>query len=530
VASFNRPNLYYRVEPKNGPADQVQAFIREHPGQSGIVYCQSRRTTEELARSLAADGCQALPYHAGLDAKTRSQNQERFIRDQAQVICATIAFGMGINKPNVRWIIHYDLPKNLEGYYQETGRAGRDGLPSECLLLFSAGDIMKYKSFIEAEPDPHRQQVARQQLRQMSHYAELGGCRRAALLDYFGERYPEDNCDACDNCAEPRETYDGTLAAQKFLSCVYRIREQNRFGVGLNHVAEVLTGANTEKIRRWNHQSLSTYGIGGEHSRADWQGIGRELTRRGLLTQSDGEYPVVELTAEGRAFLKERRTIQLTRTPAKPEPKAEPKKAKRAGDIACDEPLFEALRELRRRLADERGVPSYVVFSDVSLRLMARQYPLTEEEFLRVNGVGERKLQEFGAPFLMEIRTHLRTSERQTFAEDAPAARPLAKAKSGITLTVSETLSRMRSGQSAQRVAQERFLAESTIWGHLLDALKAGERLERDRLFTPEQQAALTRAIQEHPGDFHAILDDLGPGYNSNMIRVFRELCQRRHR
>jgi ATP-dependent DNA helicase RecQ len=524
VASFNRPNLFYRVEPKSGPAEQVKTFVRDRPRQSGIVYCQARATTEKVARLLAADGIQALPYHAGLSATERAQNQERFIRDQAQVICATIAFGMGINKPNVRWIIHYDLPKSLEGYYQETGRAGRDGLPAECLLLFSAGDIMKYKAFIEEESDPRRQQIARQQLHQMAHYAEMGGCRRAALLDYFGERYPEDTCGACDNCNEPRETFDGTVAAQKLLSCVYRIRAQSRFGVGLNHVAEVLTGANTDKIRRWNHQSLSTYGIGSEHARAEWLGIGRELMRRGLLTQSDGEFPVLELTPEGLAFLKERRTIQLTRAPAKPEPKV----VRRIGDISCDEALFDVLRELRRRLADERGVPSYVIFSDVSLRLMARHYPQTDPEFLRINGVGERKLAEYGAAFLAEIAAFLQSHPRQMFAEDVEVARPAPAAKPGLTLTVSETLGRIRAGQTVRRVAQERFLAESTIWGHLIDALKAGEKLDLHRLFTPEQQTAMAQALKLHSGDFHAMLDHLGPDYNSGMIRVFRELRKAR--
>ena len=248
VASFNRPNLSYRVIPKDQPAKQIINFVRQRETESGIIYCASRATAERVAESLAGRGFLARPYHAGLDAVERHRNQEHFLRDETRIICATIAFGMGINKPNVRWIIHHDLPKNIEGYYQETGRAGRDGLPGDCLLLFSAGDIAKQTHFLDEITNEHEQSVARAQLRQIVHYAEGAGCRRAELLDYFGEIFPLDNCGACDNCLEPRATYDGTVAAQKFLSCVYRIAQNSSFSVGMNHLTEVLTGADTDKI------------------------------------------------------------------------------------------------------------------------------------------------------------------------------------------------------------------------------------------------------------------------------------------
>src|SRR3954471_445862 len=243
VASFNRPNLTYRVIPKDQPLKQIIDFIRPRQDESGIVYCASRAATERVAEGLAAKGFAARAYHAGLDSGTRAANQEQFLRDDTRIICATIAFGMGINKPNVRWIIHHDLPKNIEGYYQETGRAGRDGLPGDCLLLFSAGDIAKQTHFLDEITDVKEQQIARAQLRQIVHYAESGGCRRTELLEYFGERFPHANCAACDNCLEPRETYDGTVVAQKFLSCIYRILQNSRFSVGMNHLIEVLTGA-----------------------------------------------------------------------------------------------------------------------------------------------------------------------------------------------------------------------------------------------------------------------------------------------
>jgi ATP-dependent DNA helicase RecQ len=247
VASFNRPNLSYRVLAKQNAYSQLSEFVRARSEDSGIVYCQSRKSAEGLAERLSEDGIKAKPYHAGLDSKTRTTNQELFLRDEVRVVCATIAFGMGINKPNVRFVVHYDLPKNVEGYYQETGRAGRDGLPSECLLLFSAGDVVKYSKFIDEVSDQQERKIARQQLRRMVQFAESAECRRAELLRYFGEEFREPNCGGCDNCTTPRETCDGTVEAQKFLSCVYRVREKSGFDFGLNQIAEVLTGAETEK-------------------------------------------------------------------------------------------------------------------------------------------------------------------------------------------------------------------------------------------------------------------------------------------
>jgi len=416
VASFDRPNLTYRVVARSGGYRQLLAFIRERARESGIVYCQSRKSAETLAAKLSADGIAAKPYHAGLSAGDRGAHQEAFLRDATRVICATIAFGMGINKPNVRYVVHYDLPKNIEGYYQETGRAGRDGLPSECLLLFSAGDVVKYSRFIDEKPDPKEQQIARVQLQQMVHYAESGACRRAALLRYFGETYGAENCGACDNCLSPRATYDGTLAAQKFLSCVYRIRERSGFSVGLNHLVEVLTGADTEKIRKWGHEQLSTYGIGTEHGRPAWMAIARELLRLGLVKQLPEKFNVIELTPQGRDVLKQRTPVHLTQPVSAPVPK-EP--VPRAGEIACDEALFERLRALRGRLAADRGVPPYIILSDVALRQMARRYPASERDFAGISGVGDKKLREFGAVFLAEITEHLRTNPRQMFADDS---------------------------------------------------------------------------------------------------------------
>ncbi len=438
VASFNRPNLTYRVVPKDQPSKQIIDFVRKREHESGIIYCASRATAERVADSLAGRGFSARPYHAGLTAEERARNQEQFLRDDTRIICATIAFGMGINKPNVRWVIHHDLPKNIEGYYQETGRAGRDGLPGDCLLLFSAGDIAKQTHFLDEITDEREREVARGQLRQIVHYAESAGCRRAELLAYFGEEFPPTassrrepaavdpeletpnpeppqppgGCGACDNCLEPRETYDGTLVAQKFLSCIYRIAQNSQFHVGLNHIIEVLTGADADKIRRWGHDRLTTYGIGRELSRPQWAFVGRELMRLGYVAVAEGEFATLQLTREGLEVLVKRTPITLTKPMDLPKAK---RVIRREGDIACDEILFERLRVLRKQLADERRVPAYIVFGDNTLRAMAREYPTSLDAMSRIPGLGEKKRAEFGELFAAEIAAYLETNSRQSF-------------------------------------------------------------------------------------------------------------------
>ena len=527
VASFNRPNLSYRVLAKNKPYEQTLAFIRERLKESGIVYCQSRKTVEKVAERLNADGIKAKPYHAGLEIKDRTRHQELFLRDEVRVICATIAFGMGINKPNVRFVLHYDLPKNVEGYYQETGRAGRDGLPSECLLLFSSGDVVKQTQFIEEKSNPQEQQIARAQLQQMVHYAECAACRRSELLRYFGENLESENCGACDNCVSPRSTFDGTIAAQKFLSCVYRIREKSGFGVGLNHVIEVLTGAETEKIRRWRHEQLSTYGIGKEHSRSEWAAIGRELIRLGHLRQSAEKFSVLELTDDGRAMLKQRKLITLTKPMTVPEPSAH-----RAGEISCDEGLFDRLRQLRKKLADDQDVPAYIVFSDVALRQMAREYPTNEVSFARISGVGQKKLQQFGRTFLLAIAEYLQTNSRQIFADNSFAASPpTAPPKPHLNDSTRETLQRFHAGQSVEEIARDRGLAAGTIYSHLAEAIQNGEQIAVEQLVTaPEGKEILAAFEQVGFANLTGVWELLGGRFDYGVLRVCRPLLQaKRH-
>ncbi|MEI6560715.1 MAG: DNA helicase RecQ [Verrucomicrobiota bacterium] len=527
VASFNRPNLTYRVIAKSKPYDQVREFVRSRRNESGIVYCFSRKSAESVAERLTEDGIKALPYHAGLTAKERERNQELFLRDEVRVIAATIAFGMGINKPNVRYVVHYDLPKNIEGYYQETGRAGRDGLPSECLLLFSAADVVKQNGFIDEKPTLQEQQIAREQLQKMVHYAESSDCRRVTLLRYFGEEWPEESCGGCDNCLTPRETIDGTLVAQKFLSCVYRVRQKSEHGFGLNHLIEVLTGAETDMVRKWRHNELSTYGIGKELKRAEWQAVGRELIRLGYLRQTSEKFSVIELTPEGREVLTQRKKVLLTKTV---EPK--PQTARRSGDIPCDEQLFERLRALRRRIADEHDVAAYIIFSDVALREMANRYPANREEFARISGVGKQKLDAYAEPFIDEIAAYLRTYPKQIFEDSftipTPPLRKQARSKTGLSDTIRETLRLLRSGMSLEEIAQNRGFVSGTIYGHLASAVENGEALRMEEFFSEEDQRLISTALEKSTGSLATAKELLGGKFEYGPLRLYCALIARK--
>ena len=525
VASFNRPNLTYRVEPKTRAYGQVLDLLRARPKDSGIIYCASRAGADGLAAKLAADGIKAAPYHAGMEKEDRSTTQERFLRDEIRVVCATVAFGMGINKPNVRFVIHHDLPKNVEGYYQETGRAGRDGLPGECVLLYSAGDVMKQRRFIDEKPDPNERRIATEQLQTMVHYAECSECRRVTLLDYFGEEFPAEECGACDNCLNPRASFDGTVSAQKLLSCVYRIRQKSGFTVGLNHIVAVLTGSDSEKVRQWGHQELSTFGIGSEHSRNEWAAYARELIRQGLLCQVSGNFPTVDLAPEGLAALKDRRAIRLT----KPRESARPAST-RAGTVACDELLFEKLRRLRKELADREGVPPYIVFGDASLRFMARVYPVTEAEFSGISGVGANKLRNYGEPFLEEIRAHVRSNPRQLFADDPGLVAPTVARKSRgelLTETVMESVRQFRSGRDLAAIAQARGITTSTVSGHLASALEAGERLDPAQAFSAAEADEMLSAFEKSGwATLSGAHESLGGRVDYATLRLFRAFRQ----
>ncbi|HCN77658.1 MAG TPA: DNA helicase RecQ [Verrucomicrobiales bacterium] len=530
LASFNRPNLSYSILPKAKSTRQVYEFVRQRPEEAGIVYVQSRKSAESLAAALSAEGVKAVAYHAGLQPEERAANQEAFIRDEARVVCATIAFGMGINKPDVRYVIHADLPKNIEGYYQETGRAGRDGLPSECVLLYSRGDLVRNLKFLDEMTDAKAADIAARQMRMMADFAEGAECRRVALLDYFGEQWPGDNCGGCDICLQPRETWDATTHAQKLLSCIFRIKQKSGFSTGLNHVVEVLVGANTEKIRKWYHDQLSTYGIGKGTPREEWAALGRQLMRLGYIDASPDTFQTLTLSKQGLATLMNRTPVMLTRVPVVVKSDTSTGKVAKAGSIACDEALFAELRALRKKLADERGVPPYVVFGDTTLRHMCRRYPRTERDFLALPGVGSQKLADYGAVFMGAISEWLETHEAMRFADETPPPPPpKMKSEGGLTGTALETLRLHRQGHNVEKIASLRGFVASTIHNHLSQAIQHGElKAEPRDYFTAEEEAEIRDAAAEHGLESLGKLKEaLGNRFDYPVLNYFRAFEQR---
>jgi ATP-dependent DNA helicase RecQ len=404
ITGFDRPNIRYAVLEKHRPFEQLTRFLDSRHGQSGIVYALSRKRVEEIAGRLDERGIRAAAYHAGLPAARRAEVQERFLRDELQVVVATVAFGMGIDKPDVRFVVHFDLPKNIEGYYQETGRAGRDGLPAEALLLYGAQDIATVRWLIETGENAEQRRIEAHKLTAMVGLAESVTCRRRVLLNYFGERRDQD-CGNCDVCLDPPERFDATEAARMALSCVYRVGQ--RFGIA--HVIEVLRGADTERIRALGHQRLSTWGIGRERSEVEWTSILRQLIHRGYLVQDIAAYSVLKLTEAARPLLRGDESLQLARPRVRERVKKKRSTRAASGLGSRDEALFDSLRMLRKRLADTQGVPPYVIFGDATLIQMASMRPVDETALLGITGVGQHKLERYGAAFLDAIATHLAT-------------------------------------------------------------------------------------------------------------------------
>jgi ATP-dependent DNA helicase RecQ len=399
--SFNRPNIRYSILPKRKYQEQLTGYLREHREESGIIYCLSRNSTEELAESLTRSGFPAAAYHAGLEREQREERQNSFLKDEVRIMVATVAFGMGIDKSNVRYVIHADLPKNLEGYYQETGRAGRDGLPSEAILFYSGADLFKLQRMIKVDGNEAQSRILADKLRKMADYCEQPGCRRKFLLNYFGEEAP-DYCGNCDACLQPRNRADATEQAQKILSAVSRLQE--RFG--LNYVVDFLRGSTTIKPY---HQALKTYGVGKSISREHWKGYARELIQLGYLRQSDGEYPVLQLTPESDKILRGQEKVLLTEM-EKEQPVPQENRGQGAGsqgafaDVAeADKALFQELRQLRKQIAAREQVPPYIIFSDATLNELSAYLPHTREDLTRINGFGSVKLEKYGAIFLQCI-------------------------------------------------------------------------------------------------------------------------------
>ncbi len=517
VASFNRENLYIEVLRKQDPYRQTLQMLERYKDQSGIIYCFSRKQVDELAAYLVAKGFSVRPYHAGLEDSERRRNQEAFIRDDAQIIVATIAFGMGINKPNVRFVIHFDLPKSIEGYYQEIGRAGRDGLPAHCLLLYSYSDAAKLNYFIDQKTGAEKR-VAIQHLDAIVRYAEdETTCRRKPLLNYFGEAVSADNCSNCDNCTSaPTPLTDITIVAQKFLSCVKRADE--KFGAG--HIVDILLGSKNEKVLRWEHNRLSTYGIGTELTKKQWMHIARQLLNRGYLKQ-EGEYHTLSLTTRAMDALRKRETIMGILQ----EPEERVKKAGKKSDLEYNHALFALLRQKRKEMADEAGVPPYVIFSDRTLIEMAAYYPQSLTSLLNISGVGQAKLRQFGDAFLDVMKSYCEKHDLPETQKENPRE----KSDSGRRyVLVAEAFN---AGETIQSLMERYRVTAGTIIDHLARYLAAGNSLhngadlESLTAASPEQRQAASAAFDEFGATFlKPVYDRLNGTLTYDDLKILRLL------
>ena len=405
VAGFDRPNIHYSIAVKDSGKQQIAQFIKtSHAGESGIVYCLSRQNVEDMAQFLCAQGYNALPYHAGLDSAVRTRNQEQFLKEDAVIMVATIAFGMGINKPDVRFVAHMSIPKNIEAYYQETGRAGRDGLPAEAFMLYGMGDVATQRSFIETSNAPDNQKrIEQSKLNALLGLCEAACCRRQILLAYFGDEAAP--CGNCDTCLSPRETFDATVAAQKALSCVYRTGQ--RFGVG--YLTDVLLGKDTDRVRQFGHDALPLFGVGREHAKSEWQSIFRQLVAQNLLAVDTAEHGGMHLSEQGLRFLKEKETIRLSKPAARTRRERDsrnPALVTVSFEREADQQLFIQLKALRLSLAKAQNIPPYVIFHDRTLRELALAKPVSFEAMLSIGGIGEQKIQRYGEMFLSAIAQH----------------------------------------------------------------------------------------------------------------------------
>ncbi|CAM4454717.1 ATP-dependent DNA helicase RecQ [Vibrio agarivorans] len=400
LGSFDRPNIRYTLVEKHKPVSQVVRFLGQQKGQCGIIYCGSRKKVEMLTEKLCSNHIRAAGYHAGMDADERAYVQDAFQKDDIQIVVATVAFGMGINKPNVRFVVHFDIPRNIESYYQETGRAGRDGLPAEAMMLYDPADMSWLRRMVDEKEEGPQKQVESHKLNAMSAFAEAQTCRRQVLLNYFGE-YREKPCGNCDICLDPPQHFDATEQAQKALSCVYRVNQS--FGIG--YVVEVLRGMQNIRIREQGHDKLSTYGLGRENSHDYWVSIFRQLIHKGLLFQNITRNSTLQLTEEARPILRGEQPLELA--VPRLDISARAAKSEKLSNKHYDKKLFAKLRKLRKSIADEDGLPPYVVFSDATLIDMAEILPTSYGEMLAVNGVGERKLDKYADPFLDLIQEHI---------------------------------------------------------------------------------------------------------------------------
>ncbi|CAK0776305.1 ATP-dependent DNA helicase RecQ [Gammaproteobacteria bacterium] len=513
IGSFDRPNICYHVVAKENGRSQLVKFVeQEHPGETGIVYCLSRKTVESTAAYLRTRGWEALSYHAGMETVARTTNQNRFLREEGVVMVATIAFGMGIDKPNVRFVAHLDLPKSLEGYYQETGRAGRDGLPADAWLAYGLGDVVLLRQILaKSEADEEHKRIEQHKLEAMLGYCETTVCRRQVLLNYFGEER-EEPCGNCDTCLEPIQSRDGTVLAQKALSCVYRTG--NRFGAA--HLVDVLLGRNTERVLRFGHNQVSTYGIGKDLNENEWRSIYRQLVASGLLAVDVEGYGGLQLTPASRPVLRGDVPIRLRidppscrstkdmRVPGGKGSSPRPIRGSvRTFNNPADQTLWDVLKARRRELADEQGVPAYMIFYDTTLLEILDHRPMNLKKMAAISGIGVRKLESYGQAFLDVLDAHAEHYGHSARLPQRPAPPPAWS----VNETAEMTLSLLLQGMVPEEIASRRNLKIGTIYGHLEQAIESGELAVSDVVhLDPSELFVIEAAFRAMPSDLRYTL------------------------
>ncbi len=515
-SSFNRPNLYYEVKSKQDVTKEIIKYIKNNSGKSGIIYCLSRKKVEEMAEVLKVNGIKALPYHAGMDSATRTQNQDKFLMEEADVIVATIAFGMGIDKPDVRFVIHYDIPKSLEGYYQETGRAGRDGGEGNCIAYYSYNDIVKLEKFMQGKPIAE-QEIGKQLLLETVSYAESSVCRRKLLLHYFGEEYLKENCEACDNCLHPKAQFEGSESVVNVLETILAVKEKFK----ADHIANILSGKMTSAIKSYKHHKLEYFGIGEEKDEKYWNMVIRQALIAQFLTKDIENYGLLKVTQPGMDFLKKPVSFMLAEDHDYADTTDE-ENAFGAKTAAVDEELFSILKDLRKKISKQKDVPPFVIFQDPSLEDMAIQYPVTIDELQNISGVGAGKAQRYGAEFIEIIKKYV---------EEKEIIRPLDMVvksvvnKSGIKVYIIQSIDMKR---PLEDIAEVKGLEMSELISEIEAIVNSGTRLNLDyyinTIIDDERQHDIYSYFREEAesDSLDDAITELGNEFEEEEIRLVR--------
>ncbi len=515
-SSFNRPNLYYEVKSKQDVTREIIKYIKNNPGKSGIIYCLSRKKVEELSETLKVNGIKALPYHAGMDSATRTLNQDKFLMEEADVIVATIAFGMGIDKPDVRFVIHYDIPKSLEGYYQETGRAGRDGGEGNCIAYYSYSDIVKLEKFMQGKPIAE-QEIGKQLLLETVAFAESSVCRRKLLLHYFGEEYPEENCEACDNCLHPKAQFEGSDAVVNVIETILAVKEKFK----ADHIANILSGKVTSAIKSYKHHKLEFFGIGEEKDDKFWNMVIRQALIDKLLTKDIENYGLLKVTQKGLDFVEKPTSFMLAEDHDYADT-SEEENAFGARTAAVDEELFSILKDLRKKISKLREVPPFVIFQDPSLEDMAIQYPVTLDELQNISGVGAGKAQRYGAEFIEIIKKYV---------EEKEIIRPLDMVvksvvnKSGIKVYIIQSIDMKR---PLEDIAEAKGLEMDELLSEIEAIVNSGTRLNLDyyidAMVDEERQHDIYSYFREEAesDSLQDAVSELGNEFEEEEIRLVR--------